>query len=69
MAMKLKELIRAVRACKTAAEERGVITKECAMIRTAIKATDKSMLLSFFPSPCRGLVLGTSSVPVSCVHG
>jgi hypothetical protein len=32
-----RDLIRAVRACKTAAEEREVIAKECASIRTAIK--------------------------------
>lgn len=45
MSMKLRELIRAVRACKTAAEERATIAKECALIRTAFKehATD-SML-------------------------
>lgn len=35
--MKLRDLIRKVRACKTAAEERAVIAKESAMIRTAIK--------------------------------
>lgn len=35
--MKLRELIRAVRACKTQAAERATITKECAMIRTAFK--------------------------------
>jgi hypothetical protein len=37
MSIKLRDLIRAVRACKTAAEERAVISKECALIRTAIK--------------------------------
>lgn len=37
MSMRLRELIRAVRACKTAAEERAVIAKESALIRTAIK--------------------------------
>mmetsp|Transcript_34888 Transcript_34888/g.33179 ORF Transcript_34888/g.33179 Transcript_34888/m.33179 type:complete len:878 (+) Transcript_34888:174-2807(+) len=37
MSIKLRDLIRSVRACKTAAEERGVISKECALIRTAIK--------------------------------
>jgi len=37
MTMRLRELIRAVRACKTAAEERAVIAKESALIRTAIK--------------------------------
>lgn len=37
MSMKLRDLIRAVRACKTAADERSTITKECALIRTAFK--------------------------------
>ena len=37
MTMRLRELIRSVRACKTAAEERAVIAKESALIRTAIK--------------------------------
>jgi len=40
MSIKLRELIRAVRACKTAAEERGVIAKECALCRTAFKSRD-----------------------------
>ena len=35
--MRLRELIRSVRASKTAAEERAVIRKECALIRTAFK--------------------------------
>ena len=35
--LKLRDLIRKVRACKTAAEERAVIAKESAMIRTAIR--------------------------------
>ena len=38
MSIRLRELIRAVRACKTMAEERAVITKECALIRTAFKS-------------------------------
>ncbi|CAM9628729.1 unnamed protein product, partial [Ectocarpus sp. 8 AP-2014] len=40
MSMRLRELIRAVRACKTAAEERGVVAQECARIRTAFKEED-----------------------------
>lgn len=35
--MKLRDLIRKVRQCKTGAEERAVIAKESAMIRTAIR--------------------------------
>ena len=41
MSIKLRDLIRAVRACKTAAEERAVISKECALIRTAIKEEEE----------------------------
>ena len=37
MSIKLRDLIRQVRACKTAQDERAVITKECALIRTAFK--------------------------------
>lgn len=37
MSLKLRDLIRQVRACKTASEERAVIAKEAAMIRTAIR--------------------------------
>lgn len=40
MSIKLRELIRSIRACKTAAEERAVITRECALIRTAFKEDD-----------------------------
>lgn len=40
MSIKLRELIRSVRACKTAAEERGVVAQECARIRTAFKEED-----------------------------
>jgi len=40
MSVKLRELIRSVRACKTAADERAVIAKECALIRTSFKAAD-----------------------------
>jgi len=35
--LKLRDLIRAVRACKTQADERSVISKECALCRTAFK--------------------------------
>eukprot|EP01094_Clydonella_sp_ATCC50884_P019652 TRINITY_DN389_c0_g1_i2.p1 TRINITY_DN389_c0_g1~~TRINITY_DN389_c0_g1_i2.p1 ORF type:complete len:595 (-),score=196.28 TRINITY_DN389_c0_g1_i2:983-2767(-) len=37
MSIRLRELIKSVRMCKTAAEERSVIAKECSNIRTAIK--------------------------------
>lgn len=40
MSIKLRELIRRVRTCKTAAEERATIRTECAEIRTAIKDED-----------------------------
>lgn len=35
--LRLRELIRAVRNCKTAQEERSVIAKECAAIRNSFK--------------------------------
>jgi AP-1 complex subunit gamma-1 len=37
MSIRLRELIRMVRNCKTASEERAVVVKECAAIRTALK--------------------------------
>ncbi|SCO94017.1 AP-1 complex subunit gamma, putative [Plasmodium malariae] len=40
MSVKLRELIRSIRNCKTAAEERSVVAKECALIRTAFKEED-----------------------------
>ncbi len=42
MSVKLRELIRSVRACKTAADERAVIAKECALIRTSFKAAGQT---------------------------
>ncbi|CAN1321053.1 AP-1 complex subunit gamma-2 [Linum perenne] len=37
---RLRDMIRAIRACKTAAEERGVVRKECAAIRALINEND-----------------------------
>lgn len=37
---RVRDLIRVVRACKTAQDERDVINKECAYIRTAFKGDD-----------------------------
>ena len=42
MPLKLRDLIRNVRACRTIAEEKAVIAKECADIRTSFKS--KGML-------------------------
>lgn len=42
MSISLKELIKAVRACKTAAEEREVIAKESAALREAFREQDQS---------------------------
>jgi AP-1 complex subunit gamma-1 len=41
MSQSLRDLIRNVRSCKTAAEERAVISKESALIRTSFKDQDK----------------------------
>eukprot|EP00897_Mesotaenium_endlicherianum_P007089 jgi/Mesen1/6408/ME000329S05571 len=38
---RLRDMIRAVRACKTAAEERAVIAKECASLRNSFKENDQ----------------------------
>ncbi|KAK4263261.1 hypothetical protein QN277_028698 [Acacia crassicarpa] len=38
---RLRDMIRAIRACKTAAEERAVVRKECAAIRAAIDENDR----------------------------
>ncbi|KAK9814370.1 hypothetical protein WJX72_004689 [[Myrmecia] bisecta] len=40
MSIRLRELIRAVRQCKTAAEERNVVAKESAALRNAFKEQD-----------------------------
>lgn len=40
MSVKLRDLIKNVRSCKTAAEERAVIAKESALIRTKFKDND-----------------------------
>ena len=38
--VKLRDLIRSIRAARTAADERNVITRECALIRTSFKEED-----------------------------
>jgi AP-1 complex subunit gamma-1 len=42
MTIRLRDLIKAVRACKTAAEEREVIAKESAALREAFREQDQS---------------------------
>jgi AP-1 complex subunit gamma-1 len=37
--LKLREVIKQIRQCKTAAEERGVVYKESALIRNAFKVS------------------------------
>ncbi|CAN1852782.1 AP-1 complex subunit gamma-2 [Linum perenne] len=37
---RLRDMIRAIRACKTAAEERAVVRKECAVIRASVNEND-----------------------------
>lgn len=38
--MKLKQFIKAIRDCKTAKDERSVVSKESALIRNAFKVSD-----------------------------
>ena len=38
--VKLRDLIRLIRAARTAADERDVISKECALIRTSFREED-----------------------------
>lgn len=38
--IKLRDLIRSIRAARTAADEREVISKECAIIRTSFREED-----------------------------
>jgi AP-1 complex subunit gamma-1 len=40
MSLRLRDLIKAVRSCKTAEEERTIIARETAAIRTSIKEED-----------------------------
>lgn len=49
MSIKLRDLITKVRNCKTAAEERAVVAKECALIRTSFK--DSNIALSNYYRP------------------
>jgi AP-1 complex subunit gamma-1 len=39
--LKLREVIKQIRQCKTAAEERAVISKESALIRNAFKVSNQ----------------------------
>ncbi|OIW10555.1 hypothetical protein TanjilG_15927 [Lupinus angustifolius] len=41
---RLRDMIRAIRACKTAAEERAVVRKECAAIRASINENDQDYM-------------------------
>ena len=42
--LKLREVIKQIRQCKTAAEERAVISKESALIRNAFKVNTFSFI-------------------------
>ena len=40
ISLRLKDLIRAIRTCRTAQDERDLINKECALIRTSFREED-----------------------------
>ena len=40
---RLRDLIRSIRACRTAQDERDLVNKECALIRTSFKEEDNEM--------------------------
>ena len=42
-ATRVRDLIRAIRGCRTAQEERDLINKECAQIRTSFKGDDNDL--------------------------
>ena len=44
--LKLREVIKQIRQCKTAAEERAVISKESALIRNAFKVSSIPLTFS-----------------------
>ena len=46
--LKLREVIKQIRTCKTAAEERAVISKESALIRNAFKVFDLFINLNIY---------------------
>ena len=39
--VRVRDLIRAIRSCKTAQDERDLVNKECAYIRTSFKEEDQ----------------------------
>jgi hypothetical protein len=72
--LKLREVIKQIRQCKTAAEERGVVFKESALIRNAFKVssplqpklprrknanTATETSLSYYSSICLGIPLNS----------
>lgn len=46
--LKLREVIKQIRQCKTAAEERGVIAKESALIRNSFRVSAELCRCEFF---------------------
>jgi hypothetical protein len=58
--LKLREVIKQIRQCKTAAEERAVISKESALIRNAFKV---SHFLLSSPTRKRKINIGTGILP------
>lgn len=67
MSIKLRELIRSIRACKTAAEERAVVARECALIRTAFKEDDNQFRRLAERGEMKGMVKGETDNSMNIV--
>ena len=65
MSIKLRDLIRSVRSCKTAAEERSVISRESAMIRTAIREEQEQVSGAVFIESSETFFILLSPVPAA----